>query len=174
MPYVAEAWQNDVVGWKTHPVYKLNTYLREELFAAGLMIPGDYTKVAPFNPVQQDVDITTLPAGVPFIVYNFINPESTVNFFNQTGAVSYLIYCDDHPRGVAVANLMSTLLRKQDEAAQAVNNHPKVVSDTNNPFHFKWIRLNVSAAITPAEEEGGRRGYLVTATFGYTDDRLFA
>jgi hypothetical protein len=88
--------------------------------------------------------------------------------------VSYLIYCDDHPRGVAVANLMSTLLRKQDEAAQAVNNHPKVVSDTNNPFHFKWIRLNVSAAITPAEEEGGRRGYLVTATFGYTDDRLFA
>lgn len=176
MPYDANGkWTNDVAGWKTAPIYKINKYLQAELVSQGLIDLAKYSTLnpkTPIIPVQQSPDASALPTSVPFLVYNFMTPRSTVDFFNQVAGASWIVYTDNHDQGVSIMNMINNKLRREDETARDINEFNR--TDTNNPFDFKWVMLNTSAAIQPQTEEGGRRGYLVAITFGYTDDRLFA
>lgn len=166
------AWDT-ATQWKTLPVYKINAYLLDELIDAELVDPAEYNDEgeAAFIPVQQEPEVSAMPANIPFIVYNWLqHGVSRQDFFNQVGAASYVIYCDNHIRAVAIQNLMANWLRKQDLSAQAVNDH----MGEGTPFIFHWIRLSASTAIEPRTEEGGRRGYLIAIQYEFTDERLFA
>lgn len=167
-------------NYRTTATHQLNKWLWSKLVGQTYKGAPVFNKFAPHGdinlipivPSQQIQQINDISGGAPFIVYNYTTVGATEWYLEREQA-AYIIYDDDEERLRQIHTYMVSLLRRQDWAAQEVNDW--IYSGTErgtqaDTFEFKSIGLLTATGPEPYTSLGGRQGALLVVSIMFTHD----
>lgn len=152
--------------------HALNKFTQAKLIEAGLMTPANYPNgLSPFIPAQQQPEMTNLPAGVPFIVYNYASNGQYVDWWLEHEQCAYVLYSDNEKQHRQITNYLNQLFRRYDWSANEINDYLRANGTAaQKAFDFKYTRIVNLASIEPATEEGGRYSSTLVLNICFTSE----
>lgn len=157
------------------PSYKLtgshavNAFTQAKLVEAGFISLSDYTVTTPIIPAQQQPELTNLPKGIPFIVYNYAQESTYEDWWLEHEQLAYAIYTDDANKIRDITHFLNHLYRRFDWSADEVNEWLAANGTANQKaFDMKYIRVVNTTSIEPATEEGGRHSAMIVLHVCFT------
>lgn len=154
-------------------VHVYNKFLWDNLVAAGLMDPTDYSGLVPIIPTQQVPVFNDMSAGKPFLVYTFLVTAYDVDIWANVEQVTYRIFSDDERKLRNITNFIIDLSKRYDWTAQEVNDwinaYPSPDGDEKR-FEFKYVQVVGATSPEPFAQEGGRQDSSVSVRMAFTRD----
>ncbi|AXH66805.1 hypothetical protein SEA_STARPLATINUM_57 [Streptomyces phage StarPlatinum] len=137
--------------------HALNKFLIDQLSGEGFIDLTKYNGLSPFIPAQQQPELTNLPSGVPFFVYNYASNGEYEDWWLEHEQAAYIVYSDNEKQIRQITNYLNQLLKRYDWAADDINDYLREFGTTEQKkFEFKYTRVISMASIEPATDQGGR------------------
>ncbi len=151
--------------------HALNKFLQYKLETAGFIVPSKYNGLSPFIPAQQQPELTNLPSGVPFLVYNYASNGEYEDWWLEHEQAAYVIYSDQEKQIRQISHFLNQLLKRYDWSAEDINKYIQANgSAAQKEFDFKYTRIISMASMDPATEEGGRYSGSIVLSLCFTSN----
>lgn len=152
-------------------VYALNSYVWKLLEAN--LDWKKYNGLTPIIPIAQQPEM--MESAKSFIVYGSAFHSPGYLYEHKKEAISYMIYCPTATEVNRVANLLTDVFERQDDAAADVNDW-LVVEQSGRGSHRGVYFTSISCTMAeraedPPEEEGGYAAGLVLIEAKFTVDK---
>jgi hypothetical protein len=151
--------------------HALNRFTQAKLEEMTFMVPSKYNGLSPFIPAQQQPELTNLPSGVPFVVYNYASNGEYEDWFIEHEQCAYVIYSDQEKQIRQITNYLNQLFKRYEWSADEINNYLTANgTSAQKAFNFKYTRVINVASIEPATEEGGRYSATIVINLCFTSE----
>lgn len=152
----------------------INKYVQKRLADEGIITLSNYTSVPFFIPAQQQPEVSALPTGVPFIVYNYISTAEYVDWFKEHEQIAYTVYSDNEKQLRNVTLFLLQLLRRYEWSAEEINDYITSLAspafDWAKPFNIKYTQVSNATSPEPMTEEGGRQASMIVFSACFTHE----
>ncbi|AXH67252.1 hypothetical protein SEA_WOFFORD_56 [Streptomyces phage Wofford] len=149
--------------------HALNKFIKDQLSGEGIIDLALYKGLDPFIPAQQQPEMTNLPSGVPFVVYNYASNGEYVDWWVEHEQTAYTIYSDNEKKIRQMTHYMNQLLKRYDWSAEDINDYVQEFGTTEHKkFDFKYTRITSMSSIEPATSQGGRFSATIVVNICFT------
>lgn len=172
LPELAMRWCQ-VSDYTKSPVYKVLSWLIDELYSNDILRESNYTDAPPIIPIQQVPESNDnqtfadigLPEDAPFIVYDIVvSGNYGTDFWNRSEEVSLWAYDYDIEKLFEIKEFLIDLLGRYDLSATDINDF----DDGESVFRFHFFDIMTGLPTDEIDQIVGRYGINLVITYEYS------